>query len=187
MNTNKKVIFVLGGPGSGKGTLCSRIEKELECEHYEHYLHLSVGELLRKEKDNELVKEYIKEGKIVPSFITINLLKNYMLKSDNNKFLIDGFPRNEENKDVWEKQTDNFELEYVLYLECDLKTMIDRIMNRNENRSDDNIETFRKRIKVFDNVTMPVINYYEKKEKLVKIDATQSAENVFEIVKNILL
>ena len=45
-----------------------------------------------------MIQNMIKEGKIVPSEVTIKLLQNAMLNSGNDKFLIDGFPRNEENR-----------------------------------------------------------------------------------------
>ena len=44
----------------------------------------------------------IKEGKIVPAEVTIKLLQKAILESDNDKFLIDGFPRNEENRAAFE-------------------------------------------------------------------------------------
>ncbi|TMS09706.1 UMP-CMP kinase [Larimichthys crocea] len=97
-----QVVFVLGGPGAGKGTQCSRI-----VEGY-GYTHLSAGDLLREERAREgsefgqLIANYIKEGKIVPVEITINLLRKAMeetMQKDEKKFrfLIDGFPRNEDN------------------------------------------------------------------------------------------
>lgn len=88
------VIFVLGGPGAGKGTQCSNLVK-----HY-GFKHLSAGDLLREEQNRagsdygEMIKEYIKEGKIVPMEVTIQLLENEMGRAmkDEGKthFLIDG-------------------------------------------------------------------------------------------------
>ncbi len=73
-----QVIFVLGGPGSGKGTQCQYL-----VEHY-GFVHLSAGDLLRAEQDRpgsefgELIKRCIKEGNIVPMEVTIVLLENAM-------------------------------------------------------------------------------------------------------------
>lgn len=50
-----------------------------------------------------MIQNMIKEGKIVPSEVTIKLLQRAMLESANNKFLIDGFPRNEENRAAFEE------------------------------------------------------------------------------------
>ena len=88
------VIFVLGGPGAGKGTQCANLVRDY------HFKHLSAGDLLREEQDREgsdvgaMIKENIKEGIIVPSEVTIQLLENAMgrtLKEEGkHKFLIDG-------------------------------------------------------------------------------------------------
>lgn len=98
------MVFVLGGPGSGKGTQCERI-----CHDYS-FKHLSAGDLLRKERNSpeskhgKLIADIIREGKIVPVEITVNLLKNameeYKKETGKNKFLVDGFPRNKNNVDV---------------------------------------------------------------------------------------
>ncbi len=90
------VIFVLGGPGAGKGTQCGKLVSDYG------FKHLSAGDLLREEQDRpgsefgEMIKTYIKEGTIVPMEVTIQLLENAMKKSmesgENKKhlFLIDG-------------------------------------------------------------------------------------------------
>jgi UMP-CMP kinase len=88
------VIFVLGGPGAGKGTQSTKL-----CSDY-GFKHLSAGDLLREEQDRpgsqfgELIKSYIKEGTIVPMEVTIKLLENAMqdaMDKDGKKmFLIDG-------------------------------------------------------------------------------------------------
>jgi UMP-CMP kinase len=90
---DKQVIFVLGGPGAGKGTQCSKLVQEFDFEH------LSAGDLLRAERNRtgspfkELINNYIAEGQIVPMEITIALLHAAMKQSTKTRFLIDGFPR----------------------------------------------------------------------------------------------
>lgn len=96
------VVFVLGGPGSGKGTQCTRIVNDFG------YVHLSAGDLLREEmnsgsKHGEMISTMIKNGEIVPSVVTVNLLKTAIEKSGKDKFLVDGFPRNQENNSSWEE------------------------------------------------------------------------------------
>ncbi|CAM8913441.1 unnamed protein product [Rhodiola kirilowii] len=184
LNGNKvKVVFVLGGPGSGKGTQCANIVK-----HY-GFTHLSAGDLLRAEiksgsENGNMIQEMIKEGKIVPSEITIKLLHRAMLESGNDKFLIDGFPRNEENRAAFEALT-NIEPEFVLFFDCSEEEMERRILGRNQGREDDNIETIRKRFKVFLDSSLPVIQYYESKGKVRKIDAGKPVDEVFKSVKTV--
>jgi UMP-CMP kinase len=92
---NVTVLFVLGGPGAGKGTQCTKLVSDFG------FKHLSAGDLLREEQDRpgsefgEMIKTYIKEGTIVPMEVTVQLLENAMkasMEGDNKKglFLIDG-------------------------------------------------------------------------------------------------
>lgn len=74
-----KVVFVLGGPGSGKGTQCTRLAKE------KGFIHLSAGDLLRAEAATgsstaDLINGHIKNGTIVPFQVTIDLLKKAMVR-----------------------------------------------------------------------------------------------------------
>ncbi|MED6204408.1 UMP-CMP kinase 3 [Stylosanthes scabra] len=177
------IVFVLGGPGSGKGTQCANI-----VEHY-GYTHLSAGDLLRAEiksgsENGTMIQNMIKEGKIVPSEVTIKLLQRAMEESGKDKFLIDGFPRNEENRAAFEKVT-GMEPSFVLYFDCPEEEMERRLLSRNQGREDDNIETIRKRFKVFLESSLPVINYYDAKGKVRKIDAARPIEEVFASVKAI--
>nr|XP_015643870.1 UMP-CMP kinase 4-like isoform X2 [Oryza sativa Japonica Group] len=172
-----KIIFVLGGPGSGKGTQCSNI-----VEHF-GFIHLSAGELLRAEinsgsENGTMIDTIITEGKIVPSEITIKLLQEAIIKGGNDKYIIDGFPRNEENRVVFESVTlvTYFQLlqisispEFVLFFDCSEEEMERRLLGRNQGRSDDNIETIRKRLKVFVESSLPVIEYYESKGMVKKV------------------
>ncbi|KVI00561.1 Adenylate kinase [Cynara cardunculus var. scolymus] len=149
-----KVVFVLGGPGSGKGTQCANI-----VEHF-GYTHLSAGDLLRAEiksgsENGTMIQNMISEGKIVPSEVTIKLLEKAIVENENDKFLIDGFPRNEENRAAFESV----------------------------GRVDDNIDTIRKRFKVFVESSLSVIDYYNSKGKVRKIDAAKPVGEVFEAVK----
>ncbi|KAL3537149.1 hypothetical protein ACH5RR_000515 [Cinchona calisaya] len=181
--TDKKVtvVFVLGGPGSGKGTQCANI-----VQHF-GYIHLSAGDLLRAEiksgsENGTMIQNMIEEGKIVPSEVTIKLLQQAMEESGNDKFLIDGFPRNEENRAAFELVT-GIEPNFVLFFDCPEEEMERRLLSRNQGRVDDNIETIRKRFKVFMESSLPVIEYYDSKGKVRKIDAAKPVEKVFEAVK----
>ncbi|KAH7427454.1 hypothetical protein KP509_10G044700 [Ceratopteris richardii] len=176
-----KVVFVLGGPGSGKGTQCALI-----VEHF-GFTHLSAGDLLRAEiksgsQNGAMIQSMIKEGKIVPSEVTVKLLQKAMLSSDNDKFLIDGFPRNEENRSAFELIT-GIRPEFILFFECSEKEMEKRVLGRNEGRIDDNIETIKKRFKVFIDSGLPVLKHYDSLGKLRKINGDRMKEEVFESVR----
>ena len=89
------VIFVLGGPGAGKGTQCANLVRDYG------FTHLSAGDLLRSEQDREgsefgeMIKGNIKDGKIVPMEVTVHLLENAITDGvedadGKSRFLIDG-------------------------------------------------------------------------------------------------
>jgi UMP-CMP kinase len=115
------IFFVLGGPGSGKGTNSLKLVNEYG------FVHLSAGDLLRAERDSgspngDLINNIIKEGQIVPVKITVNLIKAAIEKAGGatKKYLIDGFPRNQDNLDGWyEVMGAITNVEFVLFLDCD--------------------------------------------------------------------
>ncbi|KAK3546739.1 hypothetical protein QTP70_033608 [Hemibagrus guttatus] len=188
---NPQVVFVLGGPGAGKGTQCTKI-----VENYS-YTHLSAGDLLREERNRkgsesgQLIDRYIKEGKIVPVEITINLLKTAMEKTmekdeDKFRFLIDGFPRNENNLQGWMKVMDGkADVKFVLFFDCSNEVCIDRCLERGKSsgRTDDNKESLEKRIQTYLQSTRPIIEQYEKQGKVRTINASRSISEVFADVK----
>lgn len=176
------VVFVLGGPGSGKGTQCANIVEKFG------YTHLSAGDLLRAEiksgsENGTMIQNMIKEGKIVPAEVTIKLLQKAIQENANDKFLIDGFPRNEENRAAFESIT-GIVPEFVLFFDCSEEEMERRLLGRNQGREDDNIETIRKRFKVYMESSLPVIQYYDALGKVRKIDAAKPIDAVFADVKS---
>lgn len=185
MSTTVKpvVVFVLGGPGAGKGTQCEKIVQTFG------FVHFSAGDLLREERksgssDGDLIETYIRHGKIVPVEITINLIKKAMEKSVKKRFVIDGFPRNEDNYEGWERHMQGVaDVKFVLYLECPVDVCLERAMRRGQGRADDNIESFRKRIATHVNETMPIVERYEQLGLLRTVSSVPSAEEVFEEVK----
>jgi UMP-CMP kinase len=77
-----------------------------------------------------MIKEIINKGEIVPVIVTVNLLKKAMEKAGwaSKKFLVDGFPRNQDNYDGWQEVMGEItDVKFVLFLECAEKTMIDRV------------------------------------------------------------
>ena len=141
-----QVIFVMGGPGAGKGTQCAKLVKEFGFATY------STGDLLRgvvKEKKAEgwqQLEADMKEGKLISSERVLFYLKDAILKSKNKKILVDGYPRNQENMDVWDKMMkDVVDVKAALFFDCPAEEMKKRILGRNEGRADDNEKTILKR------------------------------------------
>eukprot|EP00887_Chlorella_sp_A99_P006741 scaffold3.g6741.t1 len=175
-HTAFKVVFVLGGPGSGKGTQSARLVEEFGL------VHLSAGDLLRAH-----MKSGSPEGQmIVPSHVTNSLLLRAMEESGKTKFLIDGFPRNEENRAAFESET-GIQPVLVLFFECPEEVMTKRLLGRNEGRSDDNMETIHKRFRVFLDQSLPVIEHYEGEGKVARINADRDPEVVYQEVRRLFL
>jgi UMP-CMP kinase len=181
------VIFVLGGPGAGKGTQCANLVRDYG------FAHLSAGDLLRAEQDRpssefgDMIKENIKNGQIVPMEVTIQLLENAMLESisttSNRKFLIDGFPRKMDQALKFEEVV--VKSKFTLFFDCDEETMHERLLGRGKTsgRADDNEESIKKRFRTFVETSMPVVEHFEKEGRVVKVDATKGPEEVYTHVR----
>ncbi len=203
-------IIIIGAPGSGKGTQASSIVKKYGLAH------VSTGEIFRENIANRTpiglkVQEIMDGGNLCPDSLTIELVKERLSRPDcRDGYLLDGFPRNVEQA----KALDEFMApDFVIELDIDFKKIEQRITGRRcckdcneifhvnnlENasvcpkcngelfvRKDDTAETVKTRLDVYVRQTLPVIDYYEKKGKIVVINADQTAEKVFEdIVKAI--
>lgn len=181
------VIFVLGGPGAGKGTQCAYLVSDYG------FKHLSAGDLLREEQDRpgsefgEMIKTYIKGGAIVPMEVTIQLLENAMKttmdKEKKSLFLIDGFPRKLDQAHAFERSV--VPSKFTLFFDCPEDVMQERLLNRGKTsgRADDNMESIKKRFRTFVETSMPVVNEFEGQGKVVKILATEAPETVYKNVQ----
>ena len=194
------VVFVLGGPGAGKGTQCANLVRDYG------FTHLSAGDLLRAEQDRPgsqfggLIRDCIRDGEIVPMEVTVQLLENAMTEvirpsssssspssapgggeeKKPKKFLIDGFPRKMDQAIKFEETV--CPAKFVLFYDCPEEEMEKRLLERGKTsgREDDNTESIKKRFRTFVETSMPVVDYYEKQGRVVKIDATPSPEKVYE-------
>jgi UMP-CMP kinase len=175
------VVFVLGGPGSGKGTNCAKIVEKFG------YVHLSAGDLLRAERATgsdlaDMINTYINEGKIVPAEVTVRLLRNAMESSGSNKFLVDGFPRDTMNLQCWnENMSEVAEVQFLLFLDCPHEVMTERLLERGKTsgRSDDNEESIRKRLTVYEESTRPIIESFRAQNKIRETDSNRAFDDVF--------
>lgn len=181
----KKIISLLGGPGSGKGTASDKIKRDYNVGY------MCAGELLRgaaKEdsKEGHELAEMLKNGVIVPQEITIGLLRKEILKGNHDFYIIDGFPRAVEQAQTFEKQVKPFDA--VIFLSADDDILVERLMKRakESGRSDDNPESIKKRITVFHNQSYPVVEYFEPMGKVTRVDATGTPEQVYAAIQPVL-
>ena len=177
------VFFVLGGPGSGKGTQCAKLVAHYSCAHF------SAGDLLRAEiatgsEMGKTISEMIKSGKIVQAETTIDLLRKAMFEAKTGgakgPFLIDGFPRSMDNLQAYEAQAPKCKA--VLFFEASEEAMTERLLERGKTsgRTDDNADTIKRRFATFQNQSLPVVEHLEAEQKCVhRIDALQPIDDVF--------
>ncbi|XP_072285797.1 adenylate kinase isoenzyme 1 isoform X1 [Pyxicephalus adspersus] len=184
---NSKIIFVVGGPGSGKGTQCEKIVQKYG------YTHLSTGDLLRAEVSSgsergKTLSAIMERGELVPLDTVLDMLRDAMVaKADTSKgFLIDGYPREVEQGEEFEKKIAPPSL--LLYIDAGADTMVKRLLKRGETsgRVDDNEETIKKRLDTYYKATEPVIALYEGRGIVRKIHAEETVDEIFKQVSKAL-
>jgi adenylate kinase len=181
----EKIVFVLGGPGSGKGTQCAKLVEDFG------FTHLSAGDLLRDEVASAsevgvMCANLMKEGKLVPMEVTIGLLKAAMEKATVKNFLIDGFPRALDQGLAFSEAIQ--EPDFVLFFDCTLETMTERLLERGKTsgRADDNMDTIRKRFETFTSKSIPVLDYYKEQSVAHVVSSAQPPAEVYAEVKAIM-
>lgn len=174
------IIFVIGGPGAGKGTVCAKLA---EAHGYKHF---SAGDLLRAEAKSgtdrgaEIAKLQA-EGKLVPSEITVELLQKAVKGAAGAPgYLIDGFPRNVYQADLFE--TGFQRASAILNLDAAEDVMTARILSRakTSGRSDDNLAALKKRFATHRENSGPVLAKYEAEGRVLSVDANGTVDEVLQ-------
>ncbi|MHB9055676.1 MAG: adenylate kinase [Paludibacteraceae bacterium] len=185
-------VIICGAPGSGKGTQSDLIIKKYNLQHF------STGDILRKEIANETelgkyAQKFIEQGKLVPDGVIIDMIANKidgLDKSQINGIIFDGFPRTVAQAEALEAllKKRGIKTDLLLDLDVEEQELIDRLLLRGQTsgRSDDNLDTIKKRLEVYHSQTKPVTEYYESLGKYVSIFGMGSVDEIFsKIVKAI--
>ncbi|PWD99377.1 adenylate kinase [Marinilabilia rubra] len=177
-------IVIFGPPGSGKGTQSEKIIEKYGLAH------ISTGEILRKEiKEGsdlgKIAQSFIDKGELIPDVTIIEILEKKLESLSNTKGVIfDGFPRTVDQavalKKVLQKHGENVDI--MLNLEVDREELIQRLLKRGKvsGRSDDNLETIQKRIRVYEERTCPVIEFYKKEGTYAPIRGVGEIDEIFQ-------
>ncbi|MFZ4582269.1 MAG: adenylate kinase [Paludibacter sp.] len=176
-------IILCGAPGCGKGT-----QSALLVEKY-NLKHLSTGDLLRREIESKsetgiLADSYISIGSLVPDNMIIEILLNAVDKDAQTAsgFILDGFPRTVEQASALEMAFEerNYKIDFLIDIQVETKELITRLLIRGETsgRSDDNLDTIKKRLQVYETKTAPVNDFYKNLGKYHSINGIGEIEEI---------
>jgi adenylate kinase len=187
------IIVLFGPPGAGKGTQAQILEKKKGTPQ------LSTGDILRTEvaSGSDLgkeVSEIMTKGDLVPDEVVVAIIGNRIMKPDCKPgFLLDGFPRTTAQAVALDRMLANKgrKVSNVISIEVDEEELLNRVIKRfeeagSEARADDNPETFKKRMASYYEKTRPILDYYEKKGCVSKIDGMLEINQVTEQILKVL-
>lgn len=166
-------IILIGIQGAGKSTQGNLLSEKLKIPY------LSTGHIFRdlaKEKTPEgrYIKETINAGYLLPDDKTLEVVKGYLGRDEyKSGYILDGFPRTTVQAEAF--KTD---INYVFYLKVSDKEALWRISGRDDERDDETLKAIRRRIELFHEVTLPVLDFYKEKGVLIEINGEQSIEDI---------
>jgi adenylate kinase len=183
-------IVLLGAPGSGKGTQAALMQKHLGLPH------ISTGALLRTAARNQTplglkAKAVMDRGELVPDDVMLGLIEERLSEPDAQKgFLLDGYPRNLAQAESLGVLLERLKkpIDEAIQIDIDQEAVISRIAKRaeKEGRSDDTEEVVRNRMRVYEEQTAPVVDYYAEQGLLTRVLGTGSIEEVLQLILSVL-
>lgn len=193
-----RLIF-LGPPCAGKGTQASILANSLGI------LHISTGELLRKERKDKTkrgveAQSYIDRGALVPDRIVMEIVQEQLTKPEAKAgWILDGFPRNVSQADALDELLMGLSqksCDCAVSFDVPEPVLVERLKKRaakekkekdeKELRTDDNLEVFRNRLKIYHEETAPLIAFYSDRQILEIINGFVSRESVTGALKEVI-
>ena len=175
-------LVLLGPPGSGKGTQATSLKEHLQVPH------ISTGDLLRAEvaAGTELGKQakaVMDAGNLVSDDILLGMLESRLSQADTAKgFILDGYPRNVAQANALGELLARLQqpLDAIVQLDVPTELLVERIAGRakEQGRADDNPESVRQRLQVYNDSTAPVIDFYAGKGTLARVDGVGALDEV---------
>jgi adenylate kinase len=177
-------LVLLGAPGSGKGTQAARLKEALAVPH------ISTGEMLRAAVAagtpiGVKVKEVMAAGQLVSDELILGMLEERLGQGDaDGGFILDGYPRNLVQCEALDALLARLRqpVDVAVLLEVPTELLVERLAGRaaQEGRTDDNPESVRQRLKVYDDQTAPVIEHFRSHGRLLAVDGVGSMDEVFD-------
>jgi len=175
-------LVLLGPPGSGKGTQATSLKEQLQVPH------ISTGDLLRAEvaAGTELGKQakaVMDAGNLVSDDILLGMLESRLSQADTAKgFILDGYPRNVAQANALGELLAklNQPLDAIVQLDVPTELLVERIAGRaaEQGRADDNPESVRQRLQVYNDQTAPVVDFYAGRGTLARVDGVGELNDV---------
>ncbi len=180
-------LVILGGPGAGKGT-----QGKLLCRHL-NIPWISTGEIFRAAIAAQTPlglqsAPFVEKGELVPDTIAIELIRERLTQPDaKDGWLLDGYPRTAFQAEELDFLLDDLvqRLDWAIWIDVPVSVLMTRSLERS--RADDRPEIVRRRIDLFHQRTIPITEYYEPRQKLLRIDGDRPpelvAQNLLEVLE----
>jgi len=176
-------IVLLGAPGSGKGTQSEKLVAEFGVPQ------ISTGDLLRSAVANQTelglkAKTAMDAGELVSDDIVVGMIRERLDEPDTeNGFILDGFPRSLSQAEALDKLLNTLDrpLQRVVHIKVDNEEIVQRLMDRG--RADDNEDTIRNRLNVFQEQTEPLVAYYADKGLLSAVEGVGEIDDIYARIK----
>ncbi|MGZ4610782.1 adenylate kinase [Oryzihumus sp.] len=176
-------LLLIGAPGSGKGTQAVRLADRFGIAH------ISSGDLLRQHvRDNtslgQTVRQYVDKGDLVPDSVVMDMLrKPVMAATEQGGYVLDGFPRTVEQAEAAYEvaHTLGASVQASIHLDVPHDELVRRLLARSRG-SEDTREVIEHRLQVYTEKTVPLLEYYGRREWLVTVDGSQPVDEVHETI-----
>jgi adenylate kinase len=183
-------VLLIGPPGAGKGTQATRTAAHFDLAR------IATGDLLREEMAagthlGRTAKAYVDRGDLVPDDLVIAMTRTRVVKANTQGgYILDGYPRTLAQAEAahrWARAR-GVPLDLALLFEIGKDELLARLVGRarEEGRSDDTHETIRHRLEVFQTQTYPLVDHYQQRGILVRVDAVGPVDAITERICAVL-
>ena len=174
-------LLLIGAPGAGKGTQAERLAQRFGIAH------ISSGDLLRQHVEQQTslgrqIKAYLDQGDLVPdSFVLDMLRKPVVAAAEAGGYVLDGFPRTVEQAQVSFRtaQALGVAVQAAVHLDVPRAELVRRLMARGRGQ-DDTEAVIERRLQVYLDRTVPLLEYYAGREWLFTVDGARPPDAVHE-------